>query len=304
MNENVKITLGYLLICLLWGSTWLAIRIGLDYMTPIFSSAARFIVASFIIYCIMKFKGVKLQTDRNSIYMYIILSLFSFAVPFGLVYWAEQFVSSGLASIIFASLPFFVIVFTYFSFKQESIVPAQVAGVVLGFLGIVVIFSENLHLSLSTNMLGLLALLISAMIQAGIAVIVKKWGKHLNPLSMNFLPLISAGIIMLVVSFATEDLSRIHLTSKAVLSVLYLASFGTVASFTTYYWLMKRINIVILSLSSFITPIIAVILGWMILDEKLSLQTLIGSILVLVGILFANFSGLKKYLLKKSFKND
>lgn len=304
MSEKIKITLGYVLICLLWGSTWLAIRIGLDYMTPIFSSAGRFLIAALIIWSIMRIKRIKLQTDRNSVYMYIVLSIFSFAIPFGLVYWAEQFVSSGLASIIFASLPLFVIVFTYFSFKQESIVTAQVIGVVFGFLGIVVIFSENLHLSLSTNILGLVALLISAMIQAGIALIVKKWGKHLNPLSMNFLPLLSAGIIMLAVSAGTEDLSKIHFNSKAVFSVLYLASFGTVASFTTYYWLMKRINIVLLSLSSFITPIIAVILGWMILDEKLSFQTLIGSILVLVGILFANFGGLKKYLIKKNFKND
>lgn len=236
--------------------------------------------------------------------MYFVLSIFSFTVPFGMVYWAEQFVPSGLASIIFAAMPFFVILFTFVAIKEESILPAQIFGVVLGFAGIIVIFSENLYLSFSTNFIGMLTLLGSAIIQSAIAIIVKKWGKHLNPLSMNFLPLLFAGIAMIFISFLWEDFSGMEINSKAMFSVLYLAFFGTVVTFTTYYWLMKRINIVLLSLSSFITPIIAVILGCIVLDEKLSLQTIIGSVLVLVGILFANFAGIKNYLLKNSFKND
>jgi drug/metabolite transporter (DMT)-like permease len=105
-----------------------------------------------------------------------------------------------------------------------------------------------------------------------------------------------AGITMAIFGMLFEDMSRLNFDSKAFISVGYLAFFGTVLTFTTYYWLMRKINIVLLSLSTFITPIIAVILGWVFLGEKFTSQILVGSSLVLVGILFANFSGLKNYL--------
>ncbi|MDP3580324.1 MAG: EamA family transporter [Ignavibacteria bacterium] len=298
-SENIKITLAYILICLLWGSTWLAIRLGLDSLTPVFSAGLRFTLASFFVLTIMKIKKIQLQTDSLSIKLYFILGFFSFVIPFGLVYWAELFIPSGLASIIFAVMPFFVILFSVVSIKEQTILPVQVFGVILGFVGIVVIFSEDLFLDFSHDFWGMGAVLLSSIMQAGIAVTMKKYGKHLNPLSMNFLPLLLAGITMIVFGGIYEDQSSSKFDMKAVLSVGYLAFFGTVLTFTTYYWLMKKINIVLLSISTFITPIIAVILGWAILGEKFTSQILAGSSLVLVGILFANFSALKNYLVPR-----
>lgn len=294
-SENLRITLAYILICLLWGSTWLAIRLGLDSLTPVFSAGIRFTLASIVILLIMKFKKIDLQTDSLSIKLYFILGFLSFVIPFGLVYWAEQFIPSGLASIIFAVMPFFVIIFSIIAFKEQKIMFAQIFGVMLGFIGIVVIFSEDLFLDLSHDFFGMVAVLISSIMQAGIAVTMKKYGNHLNPLSMNFVPLLLAGITMVLFGLLFEDYSKNRFDLNAVLSVGYLAVFGTVLTFTTYYWLMKKINIVLLSISTFITPIIAVMLGWAILGEKFTSQILAGSSLVLVGILFANFTGLKNY---------
>ncbi|RJQ62563.1 MAG: multidrug DMT transporter permease [Stygiobacter sp.] len=303
-SENIKITLAYILICLLWGSTWLAIRLGLDSLTPVFSAGLRFSLASLFIFAIMKIKKIQLQTDSLSMKLYFILGFFSFVIPFGLVYWAELFIPSGLASIIFAVMPFFVILFSVIAIKEQSILPAQVFGVILGFVGIVVIFSEDLFLDFSHDFWGMGAVLLSSIMQAGIAVTMKKYGRHLNPLSMNFLPLLLAGITMIAFGILYEDQSSSKFDMKAVLSVSYLAFFGTVLTFTTYYWLMKKINIVLLSISTFITPIIAVILGWAILGEKFTSQILAGSSLVLVGILFANFSALKNYIKPKQRIND
>ena len=109
---------------------------------------------------------------------------------------------------------------------------------------------------------------------------------------------------MIAFGILYEDQSSSKFDMKAILSVGYLAFFGTVLTFTTYYWLMKKINIVLLSISTFITPIIAVILGWAILGEKFTSQILAGSSLVLVGILFANFSALKNYIKPKQRIND
>ncbi len=125
-TEKFKIGSGYILICLIWGSTWLAIKIGLESLTPIISSGIRFFLASALVFTLMKLKKIHLQTDLLSLKLYIVLTFFSFVIPFGLVYWAEQFIPSGLASILFAVMPFMVIIFSRISLPQYKISSNQI----------------------------------------------------------------------------------------------------------------------------------------------------------------------------------
>ncbi len=111
---------------------------------------------------------------------------------------------------------------------------------------------------------------------------------------MNFIPMVIAGISMIVIAFLAEDLSTIRMDENAVLSILYLAFFGSVITFTTFYWLIKRINLVILSLIAFITPIVALILGFFIYSEVLSTRHFIGAAMVLTGVFWANLGNLLK----------
>jgi drug/metabolite transporter (DMT)-like permease len=242
----------------------------------------------------MKFRGVSLQLDKESIRLYILMGTLSFVIPFGLVYWAEQFVPSGLASVLFGVYPFFVAIFSFFRIPSESIGKIKILGMSLGFIGIVVIFSDSFTTNLSTLFIGMVAVALSGVIQAWMAVTIKKSGKHLNPLSMNLIPMFIAGFAGLIIGFMFEDLSNIKIDNTAVISVLYLAFFGSVVTFTSFYWLMKRINVVLLSLIAFITPIVALLLGWIFYKETLTTQHLIGSSLVLVGLLFANLESVFK----------
>jgi len=301
-NEKLKIAGGYALISLIWGSTWLAIRIGLDSLTPIVSAGIRFSLASIFVLGLIKINKIVLQTDALSIRLYFILGIFAFVIPYGLVYWAEQFIPSGLASILFAVLPFGVILFSWLLLPDNKIFAYQIIGVIVGFSGIVIIFSEDLRIEFSDYILGMLAVLISGLIQAWVAVIIKKHGKHLHPLSMNFIPLIISGVVMTAAGFVFEDASSWVFNSYALGSIIYLAFFGTVIAFTTYYWLLKKVNIVILSLNTFITPVIAVFLGWAVLNEKFSVHALAGSALVLIGILFANLRPLINYIVQQRRK--
>jgi putative membrane protein PagO len=302
-TERFKISSGYVLICLLWGSTWMAIKIGVDELAPIFAAGARFIFASLFFYLLMKVRKVKLQTDYKSIKLYVLMGIFSFVIPFGLVYWAEQFVSSGLTSVLFAIFPILVILFSWISIPDDKIGIYKVGGSLIGFIGIYFIFSDDLSVDISNDLWGMIAILVSATMQAAIAVVIKKHGEALNPLSMNFIPVTIAAAIMLPYGLLFEDLSQMNFSIEAIMSILYLAFFGTVLTFTTYYWLMKRMNIVILSLSSLITPIIAVLLGWYFLGETLSTNDFIGTILVLFGLLAANTRGLLKYFKIKGASN-
>jgi drug/metabolite transporter (DMT)-like permease len=303
-KDQFKILLGYIIICLIWGSTWIAIKLGLDSLTPLISAGLRFTLASILIFVILQFRGKTLQKDTASIKIYFFLGYFSFVIPFWLVYWSEQFIPSGLASVLFAIFPFSVFIFSLLLLKSESVDIFKFISVVLGFVGVAIIFSDGLQVDLENHFIGLIAVLSSAIMQGLAAVIVKRWGGHLNPFSMNAPPLFIAGISMIILSLLFEDSSGWDFNFSAILSISYLAVFGTIFAFTIYYWLLQRINAVILSLSSFITPIIAVLLGWIFLDEILSQQVLVGTLFVLIGILFGNFRGLKKiYRSKKGIIN-
>ena len=295
MNKlAVKIFLAYAILCFIWGSTWIAIRIGLESLTPIFSAGIRFSIASIFIYILMKVKDISIQTDRVSIRLYLLMGFFSFVIPFGLVYWAEQFVPSGMAAVLFAVYPFWVVIFSYIRMPGEFIGFYKIFGTLLGFAGIVLIFSDSFSGDLTSYLIGMFAVVLSGTMQAWIAVSIKKFGHHLHPLSMNFIPMVIAGFFMVFIAFFTEDLTTIRVDENAVLSILYLAFFGSVLTFTSFYWLIKRINLVILSLITFITPIVALILGYFLYSEELSTRHFIGTALVLTGVFWANLGNLLK----------
>jgi len=299
----VKIIIVYAIACIIWGSTWMAIRISLDSFTPFLSAGFRFLLASVFIYSLMKFKGIKIQTDKLSVTLYLLMGFFSFVIPFGLVYWGEQFVPSGLASVLFAVNPFFVAIFSYYFIASEKVGAHKIIGIVLGFAGLLVIFSENLIGDIPIYLPGMLAVVISAIMQGGLQVTIKKYGGNLHPLSMNLVPMIIAGVVMTLIGYFFEDMSKVEFTSSGYLSVAYLALFGSLVTFTSYYWLLKRVSVIVLSLIAFITPIIALILGWIFLSEELSARHLIGSFLVLLGVLSATLGNIRSMrkisLLKK-----
>ncbi|MEN8191910.1 MAG: DMT family transporter [Bacteroidota bacterium] len=294
-NERLKVALGYILICLIWGSTWIVIKIGLETMTPMFAVGLRFLIAAGVLYAIIKFKNLIIDLNPISVRLYLFLGIFSYIIPFSLVYWAEQFVPTGLTSVLFAVFPFWVILFSRIALPKGSIGIFKVIGVGLGFIGITIIFWNDISFDFEDQTLGMLAVILSAIMQAFVIVIVKKYGKELHPISMNFYPLLITGVILIPVALVLEDSTRLTYSHEALFSILYLSTIGSVVAFTVYYWLLKRINAVILSLSSFITPIAAIILGWIILDERLNFNHFIGSSLVLIGILFANFKGFLNY---------
>jgi drug/metabolite transporter (DMT)-like permease len=290
----VKIFLAYSALCLIWGSTWIAIRFGLESLTPIFSAGVRFCLASIIIFALMKIKNFPLQTDKASVRLYFLMGFFSFVIPFGLVYWAQQFVPSGMAAVLFAVYPFWVVIFSHIRIPTDFIGSYKIFGTILGFSGIVIIFSDSFAGNITAYLIGMFAVVLSGIMQAWIAVTIKKFGNHLHPLSMNFIPMVVAGISMLLIALFTEDLSTLKFNENAYLSLLYLACFGSVVTFTSFYWLIKRINLVILSLIAFITPIVALILGYFIYGEVLSTRHFIGAAIVLTGIFWANLDKLLK----------
>lgn len=300
MQSSILQILGiYILTCMIWGSTWLVIKIGLESIPPIISAGYRFTLASILILGVISIKKIKIQTDVMAIKLYLSMAFFSFIFPYGFIYWAEQFVPSGLTAILYAVYPFSIAVFSFLMIPSEKIGINKIIGIVISFTGLYVIFSESFTGNLDNYILGLIAVFISAIMQSSIAVSIKKYGHHLHPLAMNFYPMLIAGIVLLVYGFIIEGQLKIRYDYKAFFSVFYLALFGSLITFTSYYWLIKRVNIIIVSLITFITPIIALFLGWLFYREELSMHQLAGCFLVLVGLLAAIFGNIGKILSKK-----
>jgi drug/metabolite transporter (DMT)-like permease len=287
-GEKLKIWFGFFIISTVWGSTWLAIKIGITAIPPFLAAGVRFVIASFVLYVIIRVRGLKIVMTPDAKKLYVAMGVLSFTIPFALVYWGEQYIPTGLSSILFAAYPFWVALFSHFFLRSEPIDGFKAAGIVMGFLGILLIFWGDFDVDNPRAALGMGAMVCSTILQAYTLIVVKKLGQPISPFVMNFCGMVMASVALVLLSALTEGWGEIRWTLPAAGSVVYLAIVGSVVTFVTYYWLLKRIQAVYLSLTSFINPIVAVVLGAVVLDETLGGSVAAGAAMVLAGILLAN----------------
>jgi len=287
-SERFRIWLAFFIVCGVWGSTWLAIKIGLQTVPPFLAAGLRFAVASGVLLLIVRFRRLPIPLTRDAQKVYLTLGVISFSIPFALVYWGQQFIPSGLSSVLFAAYPFWVAIFSHLFLKDEPLDLFKSLGIVLGFLGLLVIFSSDLHWSDPMALLGMCAVLVSTVLQGFSLIMIKKYGQLVSPFVMTFVGISIGAVVLVAMGFLFEEVASVVWNSVAVGSIIYLAVVGSVLTFVSYYWLLKRIEAVYLSLTSLVNPIVAVLLGALVLGETLEPATFAGAALVLLGILVAN----------------
>ncbi|MBM2841409.1 MAG: Multidrug transporter permease [Bacteroidetes bacterium] len=287
-TERVRVWIGFVIVSWVWGSTWLAIKIGLHSVPPMIGAGIRFLIASAILYTVVRMRKIEIPVSPELRRLYIILIFFSYAIPFGVVYWCQQFIPTGLSSILFGAYPLWVALISHFLLTNERLDVYKVAGILLGFIGVFIIFSKDVHWTDPRGFIGMFGILCTTLMQAFALVMIKKYAQPVNPFALNFVGMSVAGVLLFSAGLMFESFSSVTWDAAAVGSILYLAVVGSVIAFVTYHWLLKRVEAVYLSLVSFINPIIAVILGAIILDETLAASVLLGASFVLVGILIAN----------------
>ncbi len=181
VSRSAKIALAYALICLIWGTTWLAIKFAIFTVPPFFSAGIRFTIASLLILLILKIRDFKFHINLRQMIFLLLIGLGSFSVPYGLVYWAEGRITSGLTATTFAVMPFFVAVLSRIFLKTDDLSFWKICGIILGFAGLLVIFWGDLKLGSFESAEGILAVVASTITNAMVAISVKKFGREIDP---------------------------------------------------------------------------------------------------------------------------
>lgn len=298
--EKIRVWLGFVVVSTVWGSSWLAIKIGLESVPPLLGAGFRFVVACALLWLIIRWRKLTIPFTSDAKKVYLSMGFLTCTAPFALVYWGQQFIPSALGSILFAAFPFWVAFFSHFMLANERLDRYGLGGIIVGFIGVVIIFWGDFQLSDSRAILGMSAILLAVVVQALSLVQVKKWGHSVDPIVTNFVGMAIGMAALLSLGWILEAGQPVVLNTVSVLSILYLSIMGTVLAFVAYFWLLKRIDAVYLSLTAFINPIVAVVLGALVLGEKLGTTVFLGAFFVLSGILLANWKGIYAKLQRTS----
>ena len=281
----MKPRLVWLLLCGIWGSTWLFIKLGLEDLPPFTFAGIRFLIAVVILFLIIKLRGLSLPKKGRDWLLLLVSGVLAFFVNYGLLFWGEQYISSGLAAVLQSTIPAFGIVIAHFYLPAEQMTPAKIIGIILGVVGVAVIFSNQLDVAGPMALAGCAALIVSSIGAAYSNVLVKAYGKHLDPAILAGGQMFFGMILLLQIGIPWEGRpSNFHWTPLAVVSLFYLAIVGSVVAFLLYYWLVQNMDVTKTMLIALVTPVVAVTLGLVVLHETLHWRTLGGALMIISGI--------------------
>lgn len=276
----------YILLCIIWGSTWLVIKIGYGGLGPFNVAALRFLVAGAVLAVIIPVLGTRWPNGRREWLVVTFVGVALFGADYGLIYWGEQFIDSGLTAILFATLPLFTVALAHLYIPGDRITARKLSGTLVAFAGVVALFGESLRLDVEK--LGPMAAIVIATVCAAAAgVVSKRHGATLHAAALNAPAMLIGGVVLAAAALATGEAFRLPHEASTWAAIVYLAVVGSVVSFLVYFSLLKTWNVTSLSFISVFTPAIALALGFVFLDERPTLWTAAGAVLILAGVSLA-----------------
>jgi drug/metabolite transporter (DMT)-like permease len=276
-------------VCVIWGTTYLALRIAVAHFPALLFTALRQVIAGAIIISATMLLMKASLPGVTHIVRQAIAGFFMISVGNGFVAWAEMYIPSGIAAIICSLMPMTVIGINLSIHREEKPNAMVLLGAALGFLGIVLIFSEHLaELSSQEYLLGITLTFLAVLGWASASIWIKKKNTESNLYMNAGLQIFFGGILLFPLSAVFDDYSLISWTPEAIYPFIYLVVFGSIVAYVSYSYALRKLPMTIVSLYAYINPLVAVVLGWLVLDEKLNGKIGLAFIITVLGIYTVN----------------
>ena len=279
-------TLSFVAMCLIWGSTWLAIKVGLDGVPPFFGAGLRFVISALIVGLVLVARRRRLRLTRNDTICAVSIGVLVFWLNYAAVYWAELRISSGLTAILFSTMPLTTALLSRFWMRSETLGRRKLVGIVIGMTGTALLFWPGDEVD-TQQTLGMLAGLFASTCSSISLVTLKRYGAESDPFVLNFVGMGIGAVCLLVMSAGLERSAAVTWSPSNLLALLYLAVFGSVVAFSLYYRVIKEMDATTVSLSTLIIPVIALMLGHVVLDEVITPLAIAGVLTILAGVAVA-----------------
>jgi drug/metabolite transporter (DMT)-like permease len=288
-KQNTNAYLALVIVSIFWGTTYLAARIGVQHMHGMMLAGLRQTSAGVILTAFFLLRGYKLP-EMPVLSRLFVIGVIMLCGSNGLMTWAMQYIPSGLGAIIAATVPIWVTIFSFFLVQRTRISWQLIAGMIIGLLGIGGIFYDNLaHLMEPEYRFGVLLITAACVFWALGSVLTAKWALGINYLYGAGYQMLFSGIVMLIISaLMGQHLNIANFTGELWGSLLYLVFIGSLLSYSAYVFALNNLPPSLVSVYAYINPVVAVILGWLILSEKLNWLMGASCMVTLLGVYIVN----------------
>ena len=279
--------LAFALVYVMWGSTFLGIRIVVENIPPLMMGGVRFLISGALMLGWMKLRGAAILLNRREMLRQTVIGFLLLTASNVVMGYAERSVPSGLAALISAIVPLWFLLLERIADKRYRIAPRGLAGIAIGVVGVITLLWPNLssvgRLGLAGMLSSLLALTASFNWALG-SVVAKHWPSKADPYTASGWQMFNAGAINLALSLAVGDLHRTVWAARSLWAIAYLVVAGSLVGYTAYVWLLRNIPTHKVATYAYVNPIVAVFLGWLILGEKITPLMVGGSAIVVVSV--------------------
>ena len=280
--------MSYLILFLLgaiWGASYLFIKIGGEQIPPVTLVAMRVTLAWLALGIFAVIRREKLPPRNSPVWKWLaVMGVLNSVIPYTLITWGETHISSGLAAILVGAMPIFVVILAHWMTHDEKMTPLKVAGILVGFVGVVILFVPDLIEGVQLSLVGGLAVVGAAVSYALATIYARRHLKGVSHVTAALGQFVSASVVLVPLSLLIDRPWTLAPTAPAVAAIVTLAVFNTAFAYLLYYWLIANVGATRTSLVTYISPIIAVVLGVVFDGEMVQWTTVFGLVLIIAGV--------------------
>jgi len=296
VSYNIKVTVAFAVIYIVWGTTYLAIRFALETLLPFTMAGVRFTIAGLLLFA-WSYSRYSFKPKLKDLKLPAITGLLMILVGHGSLAWAEQYISSGFAALEAASIPVWIVIVSWMQSRSNKPNKYTIMGIVLGITGVALLlgtggeFSIDPSVSSATIIISIILLVIGTISWSVGSIQSRKINKEIPLLYTISIQMLAGGVALLLLAALKGEAAEVSVAQVSILSIaslVYLIVFGSLIAYSSYVWLMNQCSPAKVSTYAFVNPLIAVFLGWLIVDEPITSVMIIGAAAILISVLLIN----------------